>query len=64
MSTLCDIEFITQDDSSTTYSFDRVSTCTIDTIELIACYTYDSEYSNLADLCDIEKVHVVEGALG
>ena len=46
-------------------SFDRVSTCTLDQIELIACYTYGtSEYPNLTDLCDTENLHVVEGALG
>ena len=42
-----------------------MSTCTIDQIELITCYTYGtSEYPNLTDLCDTENVHVVEGTLG
>ena len=50
--------------SYTEVSFDRVSTCLLDTIELIACYTYGSTYSNLADLCDESVLHQVKGVLG
>ena len=65
MSLLCTIQTVGFDDQKTTVKFDRVSTCALDQIELIACYTYgDSEYPNLIDLCDTGNIHVVEGALG
>ena len=50
--------------SYTEVSFDRVNTCLLDTLELFVCYTYGTEYSNLADLCDESVLHQVEGVLG
>ena len=64
ISNFIDIQVVTVDMSYTEVSFDRVNTCLLDTLELLICYTYGTEYSNLADLCDESILHQVEGALG
>ena len=51
-------------DTSTTVRFERLHNSTLETLELIVCYTYGTYYPNLMDLCDEEVTHVVEGTLG
>ena len=48
----------------TTISFDKAPLYPLETLELIVCYTYGSGYENLANLCDEQVIHKVEGALG
>ena len=50
--------------TQTTISFDKVPQCPLETLELIACYTYGSGYENLTNLCDEQVSHEVEGTLG